>query len=221
MRQKTASFKAVMLTVAIIAGIAAQHRSAHAQDLQTAIVAGGCFWCVESDFERVEGVIEAVSGFAGGTVADPSYREVTRGGTGHLEAVQITYDADILPYDQLLHLFLRSIDPTDAGGQFCDRGESYATAIFTATEAERQAAEVAIAEAEAELGQTIVTPVRAASPFYAADDNHQDFYRSSAIILTRRGPMSRANAYRFYRDSCGRDARVAELWGADAPFLSH
>ena len=221
MRQRTTTFKAVMLTVAIIAGIAAQHRSAHAQDLQTAIVAGGCFWCVESDFERVEGVIEAVSGFAGGTVADPTYRQVSRGGTGHLEAVQITYDADILSYDQLLHLFLRSIDPTDADGQFCDRGAHYATAIFTATEAERQAAATAIAEAEAQLGQAIVTPVRETVPFYPAEADHQDFYRSSAIILTRRGPMTRANAYAFYRESCGRDARVAELWGTDAPFLSH
>ncbi|MEM9757312.1 MAG: peptide-methionine (S)-S-oxide reductase MsrA, partial [Pseudomonadota bacterium] len=174
--------------------------AAKAEDIRTTIVAGGCFWCVESDFERVEGVIEVVSGFSGGTVVDPSYREVTGGDTGHLEVVEITYDADILSYDQLLHLFLRSIDPLDAGGQFCDRGESYTTAIFTDGEEERAIAEAAVAEAEAELGQDIVTPIRDLAPFYAADEYHQDFYRSSAIILTRRGPLTRANAYLFYRE---------------------
>ena len=213
-----ATVKAVVIFGALVA---VQPGAVSAQDTRTAIVAGGCFWCVESDFERVDGVVEVVSGYAGGAVVDPSYRQVSRGGTGHLEAVQITYDADILSYDQLLHLFLRSIDPTDAGGQFCDRGQSYTTAIFAATEAEQQAAQAALAAAEAELGLPVVTSVREASEFYPAADNHQDFYRSSAIILTRRGPMTRANAYAFYRESCGRDARVAELWGRDAPFLSH
>lgn len=215
------TIKTLTLAIAIIAGLVVQHRAAHAQNLQTTVVAGGCFWCVESDFERVDGVIEVVSGFAGGTVENPSYRDVTRGGTGHLEAVEITFDADILPYNQLLHLFLRSVDPTDAGGQFCDRGESYSTAIFVGSDAERQIAEAAIDAAEQTLGQPIVTPIRDAAPFYAADEYHQDFYRSTAIIVTRRGPMTRANAYQFYRESCGRDARVHALWGAEAPFLSH
>lgn len=209
--------RSLALGLALAAGASA---AAQAEDIRTTIVAGGCFWCVESDFERVEGVIEVVSGFSGGTVVDPTYREVTGGDTGHLEVVEITYDADILSYDQLLHLFLRSIDPLDAGGQFCDRGESYTTAIFTDGEEERAIAEAAVAEAEAELGQAIVTPIRDLAPFYAADEYHQDFYRSSAIILTRRGPLTRANAYLFYRESCGRDARVMEVWGPDAPFVS-
>ncbi len=213
--------KPLTLTVAIAAAMLIQHRTSHAQTLATAVVAGGCFWCVESDFERVEGVVEVVSGFAGGTVENPTYRQVTRGGTGHLEVVEITYDSSVLAYDQLLHLFLRSIDPTDAGGQFCDRGESYTTAIFVANEDERSIAEAALMEAEAELGQSIVTPIRDAAPFFAADEYHQDFYRSTAIVVTRRGPMTRANAYSFYRESCGRDARIAELWGTDAPFLSY
>ena len=195
--------------------------AAPAQDLDTIVVAGGCFWCVESDFEGVEGVVEVVSGFAGGTVENPTYEEVVRGGTGHYEAVEITYDPAIVSERRLLDLFLRSIDPLDAGGQFCDRGESYRTAIFAADEAEREAAEAAIAEAEAELGAEIVTPVLGAAPFYPAEAYHQDYYRSSDIILTRFGPSSKATAYGRYRSACGRDERVAEVWGPDAPFVSH
>lgn len=215
------TFKPLALLLALTTACILQHRAAQAQTLATAVVAGGCFWCVESDFERVEGVVEVVSGFSGGTVENPGYREVTRGGTGHLEAVEISYDPSVLPYDQLLHLFLRSIDPLDAGGQFCDRGDHYTTAIFVDSLEERSIAEAAIAEAEAELGQAVVTPIRDASPFYAADDYHQDYYRSQAIVVTRRGPMTRENAYAFYRNACGRDARVEAVWGSDAPFLSH
>ena len=181
-------------------------------------MAGGCFWCVESDFERVSGVIEVVSGFSGGNVANPSYRQVVSGGTGHLEVVEITYDADRLSYAQLLHMFLRSIDPTDAGGQFCDRGESYTTAIFVENAQERAIAEAAIAQAEATLGRNVVTPIRNAAPFYAAEDYHQDYYRSDDIIITRFGPRRKSVAYDLYRTSCGRDARVQALWGAEAPF---
>jgi len=183
--------------------------------------AGGCFWCVESDFERVAGVIEVVTGFSGGTVANPSYREVTDGGTGHLEVAQITFDADILPYDRLLHLFLRSIDPLDAGGQFCDRGESYTTAIFVDTPADRRVAEAALAAASADLGRQVVTPIRAAAQFYPADAYHQDYYRQEDIVLTRFGPRRKSVAYALYREACGRDARVRALWGDAAPFVAH
>ncbi|MEM6739165.1 MAG: peptide-methionine (S)-S-oxide reductase MsrA [Pseudomonadota bacterium] len=210
--------KPLALAVAIAAGIMLQHSAAKAQSTETALVAGGCFWCVESDFEKVRGVTEVVSGFAGGSVANPSYREVVRGGTGHLETVAIEYDPGVISYRQILDLFLRSIDPTDAGGQFCDRGEAYTTAIFAASDAERQAAEAALASAEAELGQSIVTSVRAATEFYEAEAYHQDYYKSGDIILTRFGPRSKAAAYKLYRESCGRDARVRELWGNDAPF---
>lgn len=185
------------------------------------VVAGGCFWCVEADFEKVDGVIEAVSGFAGGTVDNPTYKQVVRGGTGHLEVVKITYDSDKVDYDQLMHLFFRSVDPTDAGGQFCDRGESYTTAVFVANAAERAAAEAAKARAQADLGKAVVTPIRDAAPFFAADDYHQDYYKQSGLILTRGGPKSKANAYKFYREGCGRDARVKALWGDAAPFVDH
>ncbi|MBF9059422.1 peptide-methionine (S)-S-oxide reductase MsrA [Rhodobacterales bacterium HKCCSP123] len=212
------TWKTITLTAAIALALLLQHGRAHAQEIRTAVVAGGCFWCVEADFERVEGVIDVVSGFAGGTVPNPSYRQVVAGGTGHLEVVEITYDAERLPYAQLLHLFLRSVDPTDAGGQFCDRGPSYATAIFVDGPEARRIAEAAIAEAERTLGRAVVTPVRDAAPFYPAEDYHQDYHRSDDIILTRFGPRRKSVAYDLYRQACGRDARVRDLWGEAAPF---
>jgi len=213
------NLKTAALALSILLGVVAQHGRAHAQDLRTTVVAGGCFWCVEADFESIDGVIEAVSGFAGGSVENPTYRQVVNGETGHLEVVEITYDAEQISYERLIHLFLRSIDPTDAGGQFCDRGESYTTAIFVENAEERAIAEAAIAEAAAELGQEIVTPVRDAVPFYPAEAYHQDYYRSEELILTRFGPRRKSVAYGLYREACGRDARVAELWGEDAPFV--
>ncbi|MEM7295180.1 MAG: peptide-methionine (S)-S-oxide reductase MsrA [Pseudomonadota bacterium] len=193
--------------------------TAQAEDLQTATLAGGCFWCIESDFERVDGVIEVTSGYTGGTAANPTYKQVVRGGTGHYEAVQVTYDADKVSYDQILHMFFRSVDPTDAGGQFCDRGQSYATAIFVDNTAEQAAAERAKATAGADLGQKIVTPILDAGTFYAAEEYHQDYYKGQNIVLTRRGPKTQADAYKFYRQACGRDKRVEELWGSAAPFV--
>lgn len=206
---------ATLLTVAV-GGIASQ---ASAERIETAIVAGGCFWCVESDFESLNGVKEAVSGYTGGTTASPTYKQVTAGGTGHYEAVEITYDADVVSYAQIITAFFRSVDPTDAGGQFCDRGESYRTAIF-ATPEQRSIAEAVKTQAGRDLGQSIVTPVLAAQQFYEAEDYHQDYYRASGIVLTRNGPKSKANAYKFYRQACGRDARVKSLWGSAALFAN-
>lgn len=179
---------------------------------ETAIVAGGCFWCVESDFEAVPGVSEVVSGYTGGASQDPTYRDHE----GHFEAVEITFDPAVISYGELVAKFLRSVDVLDAGGQFCDRGDAYRTAIFVQDDAQRKAAEAAVAKAEAVLGQRIVTPVLEAGTFWIAEDYHQDYYRSSDIVLTRAGPKKKANAYKFYREACGRDARVRELWGAEA-----
>ena len=190
-----------------------------AEDIQTLTVAGGCFWCVESDFESVNGVKEAVSGFAGGATDNPTYKQVTQGGTGHYEAVQITYDADVVTIDQLLHSFVRSIDPTDNGGQFCDRGATYRTAIFVANDTEQQAAQSALTTAQRDLGQAVVTEILPLTTFFPAEAYHQDYYKSNSIVVTRRGPMTKANAYKFYRDACGRDDRVRALWGDDAPFV--
>lgn len=188
-------------------------------DTRTITVAGGCFWCVEHDFESVQGVTGAVSGFSGGATANPTYKQVTSGGTGHYEAVQITYDDAQLPLPQLFDMFFRSIDPTDAGGQFCDRGDSYRTAIFVSNGAEQAAAQAAKERAEAELGQKIVTPILRAGPFYAADAGHQDYARKSERVLTRFGLLPKSKAYKRYREACGRDQRVRQLWGTSAPFV--
>jgi len=211
------TFKIALLALAIMLGHGLREH-AQAQPLETAVVAGGCFWCVEADFSRVQGVRDIEVGFAGGSVANPTYRQVSGGGTGHLEVTKITFDPAVLSYAQLLHLFFRSVDPTDAGGQFCDRGESYTTAIFAQNAAQRATAEAAKAAAGAALRQSIVTPIRDAAPFYAAEAYHQNYHTSSDRIPTRFGLRTKADAYKLYRESCGRDARVRALWGADAPF---
>lgn len=213
-----AQIKTYGLALAIMLGFAVQCGQAHAADRGVAVVAGGCFWCVESDFESVRGVRGAVSGYTGGTTENPTYRQVGRGGTGHYEAVEITYDPGQVSYAQILHLFFRSVDPTDAGGQFCDRGESYRTAIFVANEEERQIAEAAKRSAQRALGQRIVTPILPMAAFYRAEGYHQDYYLGQNRIVTRFGIKRQAEAYKLYREGCGRDERVRELWGDDAPF---
>ena len=181
-------------------------------------VAGGCFWCVEADFEKVRGVKEVVSGFTGGRVENPTYKQVVRGGTGHYEAVQITFDPSVISRGQLVSMFLRSVDPTDAGGQFCDRGESYRTAIFVGSNQEKSGANAAITTAARDLGKKVVTPVLAEGTFYPAGAEHQDYYKSQDRVITRFGVIRKAQAYKRYRDACGRDQRVRVLWGNAAPF---
>lgn len=191
----------------ILAGLAlaiAGGMTAAAAEPKKAIFAGGCFWCVEADFDKVPGVLETVSGYTGGTVQNPTYKQVTYGDTGHYEAVEITYDPDKVSYEELLHTFWRTVDPTDAGGQFCDRGQSYETAIFVADEAERAAAEASKAEAGQVVGQEIVTPILDAGAFWQAEDYHQNYYKKE--------PMR----YNYYRWGCGRNARVEDLWGDEA-----
>ena len=175
-------------------------------ELATAVFAGGCFWCVESDFDKVPGVVETISGYTGGTVEDPNYKQVTAGGTGHREAVQIRYDPKQVSYERLLHIFWRSVDPTDGGGQFCDRGESYQTAVFAGNEEERRLAEASreALERSMVLDGPVVTPVEKAGEFYPAEDYHQDYYTKSPF------------RYRYYRFACGRDSRVQQLWGKEA-----
>ena len=212
------TIKSTLLSIAIGIGFLLQAHPAQAQNIQRAVFAGGCFWCVEADFEKVPGVIEAVSGFAGGTTANPTYKEVTGGNTGHYEVVEITYDASQVSYAQLLHLFFRSIDPLDAGGQFCDRGDSYRTAIFVNTQAEADAATAAFNQAQSDLGRRVATALISGATFYPADASHQDYYKGQSIVLTRRGPKKQSDAYEFYRTACGRDARVRAVWGSAAAF---
>jgi len=182
------------------------------------VVAGGCFWCVEADFEGLDGVKEAVSGYTGGTTENPAYKEVVQGGTGHYEAVEIEFDPTIISLDKILYIFLRSVDVTDDGGQFCDRGESYRTAIFINSKMQDEEAKAAIAEAEKELDRKIVTPIITLKKFYIAEDYHQDYYKGENIVLTRYGPRKQSSAYKLYRKSCGRDDTVKRLWGSSAQF---
>lgn len=179
---------------------------AGAQKTETAILAGGCFWCVESDYDYVPGVLETVSGYTGGQLANPTYKKVSAGGTGHYEAVKITYDPEKISYSEILDVFWRSVDPTDDGGQFCDRGASYKTAIFVTSEEQKTIAEASKKQINVSglLKDPVVTPILPATTFYPAEDYHQNFYEKSPI------------RYTYYRFRCGRDARVDELWGDQA-----
>lgn len=174
---------------------------AQAEDRQTAIFAGGCFWCTEADYDKVGGVLETTSGYIGGTTENPTYEEVTQGSSGHFEAVRVTYDADIVSYEDLVDIFWRTVDPTDDGGQFCDRGPSYRTAVFAVDADQAEIAQSSRAEAQAELGQDIVTPIVEASTFWPAEGYHQDYHQTSSV------------RYTLYRRACGRDARLRQLWG--------
>lgn len=218
MSGKMNDFKLLILTVLIAVGFALSGGKAQAGPNEELVVAGGCFWCVEADFEKVPGVISAVSGYAGGDVANPTYKEVVGGGTGHYEVVKITFDTARVSRDEILHMFMRSIDPTDAGGQFCDRGQSYATAIFHDGSGQKAAAEKAVREASEALGRKIATKILPLDAFYRAEEYHQDYYKSQKLVLTRAGPKTRAKAYEFYRTACKRDQRVKALWGESAPF---
>lgn len=167
-----------------------------------AVFAGGCFWCVESDFDNVPGVLSTTSGYTGGTSVRPGYKQVTYKDEGHYEAVHVVYDPEQVSYEELLTAFWHSVDPTDAGGQFCDRGPSYETAIFV-TEDQRKAAEdskKALTEAKV-LKKPIVTPILDTAPFYAAESYHQDYYTKNPV------------RYSYYRNGCRRDATVKAVWG--------
>ena len=209
--------KPVVLALLIALGVFTKAHEGHAGEA-VLTVAGGCFWCVESDFESVPGVKEVVSGYTGGKSKNPTYKQVSTGGSGHYEAVQIHYDPARVSLEALLQKFVRSVDVTDAGGQFCDRGESYRTAIFVSNPAEKDVVKRVKAEAEAALGRKIVTPILNASAFWEAEDYHQDYYKGSKVVLTRFGPVKQLTAYKKYRDACGRDQRVKQLWGKAAAF---
>ena len=213
----SSNLKSIVLLVLITVAFFLRANTSHA-GTSTLTVAGGCFWCVEADFEKVGGVSDAVSGYTGGQTKNPTYKQVTRGGTGHYEAVQITFDPEIVSRERLLQLFFRSVDPTDAGGQFCDRGDSYRTAVFVSDKREHSLAEKVKAQAQSQLGQQIVTPILPSGTFYPAEKYHQDYYKGKKLVVTRFGPIRQSKAYKRYRKACARDSRVKQLWGDDAPF---
>ena len=177
--------------------------AATAANTAKATFAGGCFWCVESDFDKVPGVLSTTSGYIGGTVVNPTYNQVSANTTGHAEAVEIAYDPTKVSYEQLLNVFWRSIDPTTVDRQFCDAGSPYRTAIFAHGPQQLAAAQSSKAALEKNkpFREPIVTQIQPATAFYLAEDYHQDYYKKNPV------------RYNYYRTSCGRDARLKELWG--------
>ena len=176
--------------------------------VETAILAGGCFWCIEADYEKLDGVLGVVSGYAGGELKDPTYKQVSSGNSGHIEVVEVSFDASRISYAEILDYFWRHIDPTRDDGQFCDRGPQYRPAIFYRGETqhrEAQASEKRVA-ASKPFPEALKVELIAATEFYPAEDYHQDYYKKNPV------------RYKFYRYNCGRDARVEALWGKpDSP----
>ncbi|MGJ8670639.1 MAG: peptide-methionine (S)-S-oxide reductase MsrA [Oceanococcus sp.] len=174
-----------------------------AADTQVATFASGCFWCTESDFEKLDGVLSAVSGYTAGQVKDPSYKQVSGGGTGHTEAVQVRYDPNTVSYAELLQHFWHNVDPTVKDQQFCDRGSQYRSAIFYHNETQKKAALSSLAPIQKKFGK-VYTEIATAETFYPAEEYHQDYYKKNPV------------RYRWYRSGCGRDKRLEQLWGAPA-----
>jgi peptide-methionine (S)-S-oxide reductase len=179
---------------------AAVAQSSGGRRLQKATFAGGCFWCVESDFDTVKGVVETISGYTGGRVRNPTYEDVSAGGTGHAEAVEILFDPAVVSYEQLLDRFWRNVDPFVANRQFCDVGSQYRPEIFVHDESQRALAEASKKRMQQRFSAPIVVNITTAGPFYRAEDYHQDYHNTHSI------------QYRYYRWRCGRDARLEEIW---------
>jgi peptide-methionine (S)-S-oxide reductase len=193
----------VLSAAPVLSAERTQEAAPPAAGLAVATFAGGCFWCMEPPFDKTEGVVSTTSGYTGGHKAGATYEQVTAGGTGHYEAVRVVYDPQKVSYDKLLDVFWRNVDPVDAGGQFCDRGASYRTAVFAHDPEQKRLAEASkqALDASRRLSKPVVTPVLDAGPFWAAEEYHQDYY------------LKNPSKYKFYRWNCGRDARLETLWG--------
>lgn len=199
--------KSVLVLLVVVLGFAASGAdpaSGQAAATDTAVFAGGCFWCMEPPYDEMDGVLSTVSGYAGGHAANPTYEEVTAGGTGHREAVMVVYDSTRVSYPELLSTFWRNVDPLDDGGQFCDRGFSYTSAIFAQDMDQLEQARASKQVVEDRFTEEVVTEVVRDTTFYAAEDYHQDYYRKNPL------------RYKFYRWRCGRDGRLEELWGNES-----
>ena len=195
---------AAVLAVTVAGVAAAAGTKAPKPVLGRATLAGGCFWCMVPPFEKIPGVVSVTSGYTGGQKVNPSYEEVSAGGTGHAESVDIVYDPAKVTYAQLLDVFWHNVDPLQGDGQFCDHGHQYRTAIFYHDAEQKKLAEESKEKVQARLQKLVVTEIVAASRFYAAEEYHQDFYKKNPV------------RYYTYRAGCGRDRRLKELWGADA-----
>lgn len=201
-RLLTAAIGAIVVSVVALAQTAPPQQEGE-QRLEVATFGSGCFWCTEADFDKVEGVVETISGYMGGTTPNPTYEQVSSGTTGHAEVLQLKYDPARVTYEQLLDVYWRNVDPLDSGGQFCDRGSQYRPVIFYHNEEQKRLAEASKAalEASGRFKQPIVVEIAPASTFTPAEDYHQDFHL--------RNPLR----YMVYRIGCGRDARLEALWG--------
>nr|PZN85645.1 MAG: peptide-methionine (S)-S-oxide reductase [Pseudomonadota bacterium] len=201
-RLLTAAIGAIVVSVVALAQTAPPQQEGE-QRLEVATFGSGCFWCTEADFDKVEGVVETISGYMGGTTPNPTYEQVSSGTTGHAEVLQLKYDPERVTYEQLLEVYWRNVDPLDSGGQFCDRGSQYRPVIFYHNEEQKRLAEASKAalEASGRFKQPIVVEIAPASTFTPAEDYHQDFHL--------RNPLR----YMVYRIGCGRDARLEALWG--------
>jgi len=193
----------LLALAALATGPAGAEPKPDAPKTATAVFAGGCFWCMEPPFEALAGVLSVTSGYTGGHVANPSYEQVSEGGTGHRESVRVEYDPARVSYSQLLDVFWHNVDPLDGGGQFCDRGSQYQSVIFVADAEQRRLTEASkrTLEESKRFSQPIATQILAASAFYPAEEYHQDY--------SRKNPLR----YRYYRYGCGRDARLEAVWG--------
>ena len=193
-------FSAVLIAPILLVACGSAPAAPTAPQRATAVFAGGCFWCTESDFDHIPGVLDTTSGYTGGKQDRPTYEQVSSGGTGHIEAVRVTYDPAKVSYNTLVTRFLRTVDAVDGGGQFCDRGPHYRSAIFVGSTAEKAAATAAIRAAQSQLKQPIATLVQPAKAFWPAEGYHQDYYKKNPV------------KYRIYRWNCGRDQRFTALW---------
>lgn len=202
LRLLATAFCAVVLAATAVAQTEAPKAEAD-RKLEVATFASGCFWCTESDFDKVKGVVETTSGYMGGTTPDPTYEQVSTGTTGHAEVLQLKYDPREVTYEELLDVYWRNVDPLDGGGQFCDRGSQYRPAIFYHTEEQKRLADTSktTLEESGRFDQPIAVEITTASTFTPAEDYHQDFYLRNPV------------RYTFYRIGCGRDARLEALWG--------
>jgi peptide-methionine (S)-S-oxide reductase len=194
-------YRSVVLLGCLLLGGSAMAEGKMSEKTAVAVFAGGCFWCMEPPFDALPGVISTISGYTGGLTENPTYKEVSNGKTGHLEAVQVAYDPAKVSYSELLEVFWQNIDPFDDDGQFCDKGDQYKAAIFYQDESEKQLAEASKAAVKATPpDETIVTSIKPAGKFFPAEEYHQDYY------------LKNPKRYKFYRFSCGRDQRLSQVW---------
>lgn len=194
----------ILFLLSIYTLLPAQTVSADSEDIKYAILAGGCFWCIEADYEKLDGVVNVVSGYSGGHLKDPGYKQVSSGKSGHIEAVKISFDSKKISYPEILDYFWRHIDPTRNDGQFCDNGPQYRPAIFYLTPLQRKQAKVSMSEVDKTkpFDEPLKVELIEAREFYPAEEYHQDYYKKNPY------------RYKFYRFRCGRDARIEQLWGS-------